>query len=85
MAQEREPDKTIPLGRIKAAIWINRTDDGKAWFNTKLTRSYRDGSEVRDAMTFGLDDLPVVAVVAFKAYAWIWTQKTQADPEPAQE
>jgi len=85
MAQEREPDKTIPLGRIEAAIRINRTDAGKVWFNTKLTRRYRDGGESRDATTFGLDDLPVVALAAFMAYAWIWKQKARAHPEQAEE
>lgn len=78
MAQEREPDKRILLGRIRAAIWINPTEDGKTWSNIEVTRAYREGNEWQHTGRFGRDDLPVVALAASMAYAWIWRQQTRA-------
>ncbi|MBI3861095.1 MAG: hypothetical protein HY290_04285 [Planctomycetia bacterium] len=85
MAQKKEPDKTFRLGRIKAAIWANRTEDGKVWFNVEPTRRYKEGDKWHDATTFGHDDLPIVALAINMAYEWIWRQKMPADPNPVEE
>lgn len=86
MAQRKEkPIHKIPLGRITAAIWANRAENGQVWFNVTVTRSYKDGDQIKDTSTFGRDDLPLVAKAADMAYAWIWGQEVPADPGQADE
>ncbi len=86
MAQEKDkPVHRIRLGRIVAAIWPNRTRDGRVWFNVTIMRSYKDGDQWNDTSTFGRDDLPMVAKAADMAYAWIWGQEVPADPDEATE
>lgn len=70
---KNKPIHEIRLGRIRAAIWQNHSENGDAWFNVTVSRSYRDGEETKDTTSFGRDDLPIVAKVADMAYAWIWT------------
>jgi hypothetical protein len=72
MAQRSKPTHEIRLGRIRAAIWANRTDRQDVWFNVTVSRLYKDGEQWKDTTTFGRDDLPIVAKVADMAYAWIW-------------
>ena len=86
MAQKKqEPVHKITLGRIVAAIWANKTKDGRVWFNVTVTRSYKDGDQWKDTSTYSRDDLPIVAKVADMAYAWIWGQDVPADPDEALE
>ena len=86
MAQKKdEPVKKFPLGNITAAIWANKTKEGRVWFNVKVTRSYKDGDEWKDISTFRRDELPVAALALNMAYAWIWGQAVPADPDEALE
>ena len=72
------------LGRIKAAIWENETQNG-ARHNVTLTRIYRDADDQwRDSSSFGRDDLPLVAKVVDRAHDWIFDNangSTSFDPE----
>ena len=70
MAQENGPVKEIRYGRIRAAVWANESS-GRTWFNVKVVRTYKEGDDVKDATTFGRDDLPIAALALTKAYAWI--------------
>ncbi len=54
------PVHEVRLGRIKAAIWENETQNG-ARHNVTLTRIYKDGEKWKDTNSFGRDDLPLVA------------------------
>jgi hypothetical protein len=86
MAQEKKrPAHRIPLGHIVAAIWANKADNGRVWFNVTVSRSYKDGEQWKDTSTFRRDDLPIVAKVVDMAYAWIWGQEVPADPDEAIE
>lgn len=71
MAQR--PVHEIRMGRIKAAIWRNETDNGPR-YNVTLARVYKtdDGWESTDS--FGRDDLLLVAKVADCAHTWIHQQ-----------
>ena len=55
------PVHEIRLGRIKAAIWENETQNGTR-HNVTITRLYRDGDVWRDSSSFGRDDLPVIVI-----------------------
>lgn len=67
------PVHEVRLGRIKAALWKNDTDNGVR-FNTTFTRLYRDGEEWRSTDSFGRDDLLLLAKVADQAHSWICEQ-----------
>ena len=52
------PVHELRLGRIRAAIWENDTQNGTR-HNVTLSRLYKDGDNWRDTTSFGRDDLPV--------------------------
>ena len=51
------PVHEVRLGRIKAAIWENETQNGTR-HNVTLSRLYKDGDDWKDSTSFGRDDLP---------------------------
>ena len=78
MPREREKEKVRPvheirLGRIRAAIWLNETQNG-ARHNVTLSRLYKDGDQWKDSGSFGRDDLPLLMKVADLAHTWIFQQ-----------
>jgi len=78
------PVHEVRLGRIKAAIWENETQNGPR-HNVTVTRLYRDGDVWRDSTSFGRDDLPLVAKVCDQAHSWIFERTRQAsefNPQP---
>lgn len=81
--QQKEKPKTakrpvheVRLGKIKAAIWANDTENGVR-HNVTLTRLYKDGETWKDSTTFGRDDLPLVAKVVDMAHTWIFEHGNQ--------
>lgn len=66
-----KPVHEIRLGRIKAAIWANDTDNGTR-HNVTITRLYKDGDEWKTSTSFGREELPLVAKVADMAHSWIY-------------
>jgi hypothetical protein len=85
MAQAKKPAHEIRLGRIRAAIWANETENRQVWFNVTVSRLYKDGDQWKDTATYRRDDLPIVAKVVDMAYAWIWGQDVPADSDQADE
>ena len=73
------PVREVRLGRIRAAIWENETQNGTR-HNVTLSRLYKDGDEWKDSASFGRDDLPLVAKVADLAHSWIFGQASAAAP-----
>jgi hypothetical protein len=76
MAEKKKPVHEVKLGRIRAAIWANQTEDSDTWFNVTISRLYKDDGEWRDAESFRRDDLPIVIKVVDMAYDWIWKRQT---------
>jgi hypothetical protein len=75
-SKKAKPVHEVRLGRIKAAIWANETDNGIR-HNVTLSRLYKpEGGDWQDSTSFGRDDLPLVAKIADLAHTWIF-QKTQ--------
>jgi hypothetical protein len=68
---KNRPVHEIRLGRIRAAIWQNETDNGLR-HNVTVSRLYKDGDDWRDSTSFGRDDLPLVAKVCDQAHSWIF-------------
>lgn len=67
----QKPIHEIRLGRIKAAIWENATQQGVR-HNVSIVRLFKDGNQWRDSSNFGRDDLPLVEKVADLAHSWIF-------------
>jgi hypothetical protein len=68
----KKPVHEIRLGRIKAAIWENDTQNGTR-HNVTLQRLYvGDDGKWQTSTSFGRDDLPLLAKVADRAHSWIY-------------
>ena len=70
---KQKPVHELRLGRIKAAIWANDTDNGLR-HNATITRLYKDGDEWKTSTSFGREELPLVAKIADMAHTWIYQQ-----------
>jgi len=77
----KKPVHEIRLGRIKAAIWKNETQNGSL-HNVTFTRLYKDEDQWKDSTSFGRDDLPLVAKVADMCHTWIFQQKQEDSSGP---
>ena len=67
-----KPVHEVRLGRIRAAIWLNDTENGPR-YNVQISRLYKDQKDKwRDSTSFGREDLPLVAKVADLAMVWIY-------------
>ena len=67
-ANTNRPVDDVRIGRVKATIWRNETEDGKARFNTVFARLYKDGDAWQSTPSFGRNDLLLVAKVADLAH-----------------
>ena len=80
-----KPVHEIRLGRIKATVWENETQNG-TMFNVNINRLYKDGNQWKDSASFGRDDLPLVAKIADMVHTWIFQQNQEQhgshDKEP---
>lgn len=65
------PVHELRMGRIRAAIWANETQNGTR-HNVTVSRIYKDGDAWKDSTSFGRDDLPLVAKIADQAHSWIF-------------
>jgi hypothetical protein len=72
-SSKQKPAHEIRLGRIKATIWENETENGTR-HNVTVSRIYKDGEEWKQTGSFGRDDLPLVAKVVDLAHSWIYEQ-----------
>ena len=77
---KQKPVQEIRLGRIKAAIWANETDNGTR-HNVTITRLYKDGDEWKTSTSFGREELPLVAKIADMAHTWIYQQGQESNGE----
>lgn len=69
MAQK--PAHELRLGRVKALIWANDTEQGTR-HNVTFQKLYKDGDDWKSTSSFGRDDLPLVMKVADLAHTWIY-------------
>ena len=65
------PVKTFRLGRIKAAVWENESE--QKFYTVTFARTYVDeANNYHDSDSFGRDDLPLVAKLADQAHTFIF-------------
>jgi hypothetical protein len=85
MAQTNVPVKIFLLGRIKAKIWANRSQQSDVWFNVEIVRLYKDGDKFKESTQFGRNDLPLVSKAADMAFAWLHEQEVPAHQHEAND
>lgn len=68
---KQKPVHEVRMGRIKAAIWANESENGTR-HNVTITRLYKDGDDWKTSTSFGRDELHLVAKVADLAESWIY-------------
>ena len=71
------PVHELRMGRIRAAIWANETQNGTR-HNVTVSRIYKDGDAWKDSTSFGRDDLPLVAKIADRAHSWIFAHASSS-------
>ncbi|MEM9410898.1 MAG: hypothetical protein AAGA30_07280 [Planctomycetota bacterium] len=71
--ESNKPVNEIRLGKIKATIWANESENGLR-YNVAVTRIYKDGSDWKESSSFGRDELLLVAKVVDLAHSWIYEQ-----------
>ena len=72
------PVHELRLGRIRAAIWANKTQNGTR-HNVSVSRIYQDGDLWKDSASFGRDDLPLVAKIADQAHSWNFANSSSSN------
>ena len=70
MAQGNQPAAKFRLGYVTATVWQNENN----FFNTELTKAYKDNGEWRDTSSLGSGDLLNAAKVLQRAEEWIAAQ-----------
>ena len=69
---DNKPVIKLRDGRLKLAVWANETEEGKTFYSTKLTRSYKDkADEWQDGDSLNSDDLLPAAQLLQRAYTAI--------------
>ena len=69
---KKKPVQEVRLGRIRAAIWENDTQNGVR-HNVTFSRLYLDDDgNWQDSASFGRDDLPLLCKVADRTHTWIF-------------
>ncbi len=68
---KKRPVEEVRIGRIRAAIWENQTEQGVR-HNVTVSRLYKDGNDWKDTGSFGREDLLLVAKVMDQAHTWIY-------------
>ena len=85
-SEKKRPVHEVRLGRIRAAIWVNETENGIR-HNVTIARLYRDEQQGqwKDSTSFGRDDLPLVVKVADQAHLWIFQAQARAQASGADQ
>ena len=66
-----KPTSEIRIGKIKAAIWANETENGIR-YNVTFCRLYKDGDGWKRSESFGRDDLLVLAKIADQVHSVLY-------------
>ena len=74
-----QPVAEVRIGRVKAAIWQNGTED-RTRHNITFSRLYKDGEQWKTTQSFGNNDLLVLAKVADQAHSRIFELQQEDEP-----
>jgi hypothetical protein len=77
---KKKPVHEIRLGKVRAAIWENATDNDRVRHSVTFSRLYKDGEQWRDSASFGRQELLLLVKVADLAHTFLHQQQ-----EPGEE
>ena len=83
MANQKPVDE-IRIGRVKATIWRNGTDE-RPRHNVTFGRLYKEADQWKTTQSFGRNDLLVLAKVADQAHSRIFALPQEEEPEAEDE
>ena len=83
MANQKPVDE-IRIGRVKATIWRNGTDE-QPRHNVTFGRLYKEADQWKTTQSFGRNDLLVLAKVADRAHSRIFALPQEEEPETEAE
>ena len=66
-----KPVDEVRIGRVKATIWRNETEDDRPRYNVVFARLYKDGDTWLSTPSFGRNDLLLLAKLADLAHTRI--------------
>lgn len=64
------------LGRIKAAVWANETENGTR-YGVTLERLYKKNEKWQSSESFGRDDLLLLARVLDRVHTWLFENERE--------
>ncbi len=77
--ETNKPAFEARLNQIRVSVWENNGDNGSRWFNTTISRLYKDGDDWKDSSSFGRDELLLAAKVLDQCHSWIFEQAATND------
>ena len=80
MMVNQKPVDEIRIGRVKATIWRNGTEEHPR-HNVTFSRLYKDGDQWKSTQSFGRNDLLVLAKVADQAHTRIFELPQEEEQE----
>lgn len=70
-ASSSGPIRTLRIGRLKAAVWENTSED-RTFYNVTFARTYMgEDKKLRDSDSFGRDDLLALSKLADQAHTYV--------------
>lgn len=76
MSHDSKPALELKAGNVTVRCFLNQTKDKHWWYSTVFMRHYTDSEGIpRKAQSFGVNDLPNVALLALQSQEWIRAQK----------
>jgi hypothetical protein len=76
-----KPTSELRIGKIKAAIWGNETENGIR-YSVTFSRLYKDGDSWKRSESFGREDLLVLAKIANEVHSVLYRQLPEPEEEP---
>ena len=77
----KKPTSELRIGKIKAAIWANESENGIR-YSVTFSRLYKDGESWKRSESFGREDLLVLAKIANEVHSVLYRQLPDAEEEP---
>ena len=78
MANQKPVDE-IRIGRVKATVWKNGTED-QPRYNVTFSRLYKEGDQWKSTHSFGRNDLLVLRKVADQAHSRLFELQQEEEP-----
>ncbi len=75
MAKANQPVAKFRVGYVTATVWKNEGNGDKSFYNTVVSKSYRDGEEYKDTDQLSHGDVVCAIRALDRAEEWIAAQK----------